>query len=169
MEVPEWLKPREGKRMRKWWLLLVLCLLPGAGHAENGLYAGIKTGLFYANIPLTDDGRLWAGQLGYHVMPALDVEVEFGHLESDNKFLRGDYVGIYAGTTIGQQLFLRLRGGLLSEDLNYKHTLKDESNTGFSFGVSAGVPVTPRISAVLSYLWMTSEMYSFNLGAAFQF
>ena len=154
--------------LRRLFILVLLCS-PALNVSAQDFYAGLKWGLIFTDFPLTDDGTLRSGLFGYHVNQSLDLEVEFGEIESDNNFMTGDYVALYAATTIGEQLFIRIRGGLLSEDLDFKHSIKDESNTGFSVGLTGGMFFTQNLSGELSYMWMEDSMYSLGLGVNFHF
>ncbi len=162
-------------------------LLSGVAYAAPvGPYLGAKVGSYMVDDSDVnfDDGTSFGVYGGYDFGSGLSVEAEYNTSSGNDVSYQGVVVGDYDISNFGiygayrfypslyNGLSLKAKIGLISEkvDVNSKNGFYSESNsdTGLSFGVGAGLALTPQVSIEGEYTVIEQDVDLLSLGLTFK-
>jgi len=161
---------------------LLLTLAAGVTQAENW-YLGASVGLMDNNVSGYDDATNVGALLGYdvytHGIAALSLEGELTTTVAKGDISHAgshgdwdiDTQGAYVAMRLGDTFYMKVRYGLLREDVsvNWSGSSRSGSDTSGTWGGAVGWMLTPKWGIQLDGTMVDSDVNYWNLGVKYYF
>jgi hypothetical protein len=163
-------------------IALILTMAAGLAQAENW-YLGASAGLMDNNVNGYDDATNVGALLGYDVytrgIAALSLEGELTTTVATGDISHGgnhgdwavDTQAAYLAMRLGDQVYMKVRYGVLREDVSVKWggSSRSGSDTGGSWGGAVGWMLTSKWGVQLDGTMVDSDVNYWNLGVKYSF
>jgi hypothetical protein len=161
--------------------LLLLCVATAA--QAEGWYLGASVGVMDNDVAGFDDATNAGVLAGYDVYTkdifAVSIEGELTTTVSDGDVsvngIKGDWdvdtQAAYVAARLGKRLYMKVRYGVLREDVSVKAAgfSESESDTGGSWGAALGWMMTPQWGVQVDGTLIESDLNYWNAGLKYHF
>lgn len=167
-------------------LCLALCSTHSIAADNEGLYVGVKAGMLKTDLSDlgldTDDANTVALIGAYQFNNGFAAELEFIPSTDVDISVSGFKVGTASVQTVAvyaayrakptsSPAYFKVRAGLLSEEIDVKGIggSASESDSGLSFGLGAGINLTPNVMLEAEYTLIEQDVDFLSMGLNFKF